>query len=121
MADMQKMTKEEALTKVAQGVGSIYSKEDVVNLINLIEENTFVKATITEELIETISDAVATSINNSGQDVIDDFEVDIDQSYGGNSFEVNINDIDFNETRIASIVAEVLSEELETEEETEED
>jgi hypothetical protein len=120
MADMQKMTKEEALTKVAQGVGSIYSKEDVVNLINSIEENAG-KATITEELIETISDAVATSINNSGQDVIDDFEVDIDQSYGGNSFEVNINDIDFNETRIASIVAEVLSEELETEEETEED
>jgi hypothetical protein len=120
MADMQKMTKEEALAKVAQGVGSIYSKEDVVNLINSIEENAG-KATITEELIETISDAVATSINNSGQDVIDDFEVDIDQSYGGNSFEVNINDIDFNETRIASIVAEVLSEELETEEETEED
>jgi hypothetical protein len=120
MADMQKMTKEEALTKVAQGVGSIYSKEDVVNLINSIEENAG-KATITEELIETISDAVATSINNSVQDVIDDFEVDIDQSYGGNSFEVNINDIEFNETRIASIVAEVLSEELETEEETEED
>jgi hypothetical protein len=120
MADMQKMTKEEALAKVAQGVGSIYSKEDVVNLINSIEENAG-KATITEELIETISDAVATSINNSGQDVIDDFEVDIDQSYGGNSFEVNINDIEFNETRIASIVAEVLSEELETEEETEED
>tara|TARA_R110000822_G_scaffold294378_1_gene416443 strand:+ start:1647 stop:2009 length:363 start_codon:yes stop_codon:yes gene_type:complete len=120
MADMQKMTKEEALTKVAQGVGSIYSKEDVVNLINSIEENAG-KATITEELIETISDAVANSINNSGQDVIGDFEVDIDQSYGGNSFEVTISDIDFNETRIAEIVAEVLSEELETEEETEED
>jgi len=120
MADMQKMTKEEALTKVAQGVGSIYSKEDVVNLINSIEENAG-KATITEELIETISDAVANSINNSGQELIDDFELDIDQSYGGNSFEVNINDIDFNETRIAGIVAEVLSEELEKEEETEED
>ena len=120
MADMQKMTKEEALTKVAQGVGSIYSKEDVVNLINSIEENAG-KATITDSLIETISDAVANSINNSGRDVIDDFEVDIEQSYGGNSFEVTINDIDFNETRIASIVAEVLSEEFETEEETEED
>ena len=117
---MQKMTKEEALTKVAQGVGSIYSKEDVVNLINSIEENAG-KATITDSLIETISDAVANSINNSGRDVIDDFEVDIDQSYGGNSFEVTISDIDFNETRIAEIVAEVLSEELETEEETEED
>ena len=117
---MQKMTKEEALTKVAQGVGSIYSKEDVVNLINSIEENAG-KATITDSLIETISDAVANSINNSGSAVIDDYEVDIDQSYGGNSFEVTISDIDFNETRIAEIVAEVLSEELETEEETEED
>ena len=89
---MQKMTKEEALTKVAQGVGSIYSKEDVVNLINSIEEN-------------------------AGTAVVDDHEVEIEQSYGGNSFEVTIGDIDFNETRIAEIVAEVLSEELETEEE----
>tara|TARA_R110000737_G_scaffold315986_1_gene326139 strand:- start:70 stop:432 length:363 start_codon:yes stop_codon:yes gene_type:complete len=120
MADMQKMTKEEALTKVAQGVGSIYSKEDVVNLINSIEENAG-KATITEELIETISDAVANSITNAGTAVVDDYEVEIEQSYGGNSFEVTIGDIDFNETRIAEIVAEVLSEELETEEETEED
>jgi hypothetical protein len=36
MAEMQKLTKDEALAKVAQGVGSIYSKEDVVNLINSI-------------------------------------------------------------------------------------
>ena len=36
MADMQIMTKEEALAKVAQGVGSIYSKEDVVKLIESI-------------------------------------------------------------------------------------
>ena len=33
MAEMQKMTKDEALAKVAQGVGSIYSKEDVIKLI----------------------------------------------------------------------------------------
>jgi len=33
-----KMTKQEAINKVNEGVGSIYTKEDVTNLINQIEE-----------------------------------------------------------------------------------
>ena len=32
------MTKQEAINKVNEGVGSIYTKEDVTNLINQIEE-----------------------------------------------------------------------------------
>jgi hypothetical protein len=32
------MTKQEAINRVNEGVGSIYTKEDVTNLINQIEE-----------------------------------------------------------------------------------
>jgi hypothetical protein len=116
MAEMQKMTKDEALAKVAQGVGSIYSKEDVVNLINsiMIVET----ASITSELKEQIAEAVAAEICCDNGSLIDDFECDVMMTgYGDNRFEVELNNVELDESRVAEIVLEVLDANLDTEEE----
>ena len=117
MADMQKMTTDEALAKVAQGVGSIYSKEDVVKLINSIE---FGSASITEELKDQIANAAAYEIHVNSGELIDDADVDICKNYGS-SFEVEVLDVDLNESRIEATIREVLDAHLEDEEEVEEE
>jgi len=116
MAEMQKMTKDEALAKVAQGVGSIYSKEDVVNLINSI---TIIEtASITEELKDQIAEAIAAEVCCDNGSLIDDFEVDVMMTgYGDNRFEVELNSVDLNESRVESIVRDVLDANLDTDEE----
>ena len=116
MAEMQKLTKDEALAKVAQGVGSIYSKEDVVNLINsiMIVET----ASITSELKEEIAGAVASEICSDNGALIDDFECDVMMTgYGDNRFEVELNSVELDLTRVEEIVLDVLDANLDTEEE----
>ena len=118
MAEMQSMTKDEALAKVAQGVGSIYSKEDVVNLIESI---TIIEtASITEELKDRIADAVADELNYDNMSLIEDFEVDIQQNYGsGTTFEVEVTDVSLKHFEVREIVSEVLDANLNTDEEEE--
>lgn len=116
MAEMQKLTKDEALAKVAQGVGSIYSKEDVVNLINsiMIVET----ASITSELKEEIAGAVASEICSDNGALIDDFECDVMMTgYGDNRFEVELNSVELDLCRVEEIVMDVLDANLDTEEE----
>lgn len=118
MADMQIMTKEEALAKVAQGVGSIYSKEDVVNLINSI--TVIPTASITEELKDQIAEAVAHELRDDNGGVIGEAEFDISQNgYGGGSFEVELIDVELDEYRVAEMVREVLDANLDSDEEEE--
>ena len=121
MAEMQKMTKDEALAKVAQGVGSIYSKEDVVKLIESI--TVIPTASITEELKVQIADAIADEFSYDNSDLIEDFEVDIQQNYGsGTSFEVEVNDVSLDHYKVREIVSDVLDANLDTlEEESEEE
>ncbi len=119
MADMQIMTKEEALAKVAQGVGSIYSKEDVVKLIESI--TVIPTASITEELKDQIAEAVAYELRDDNSGVIGEAEFDVSQSgYGGSSFEVELIDVELDECRVADIVREVLDANLDSNEEEEE-
>jgi len=119
MAEMQKMTKDEALAKVAQGVGSIYSKEDVVKLIESI--TVIPTASITDELKERIADAIADEFSYDNTNLIEDFEVDIQQNYGsGTTFEVEVTDIGLKHYEVREIVSEVLDANLDTAEEEEE-
>jgi len=119
MAEMQSMTKDEALAKVAQGVGSIYSKEDVVKLIESI--TVIPTASITDELKERIADAIADEFSYDNTNLIEDFEVDIQQNYGsGSTFEVEVTDIGLKHYEVREIVSEVLDANLDTAEEEEE-
>ena len=116
MAEMQKMTKDEALAKVAQGVGSIYSKEDVVKLIESI--TVIPTASISEELKERIADAIADELNYDNMSLIEDAEVDIQQNYGsGTTFEVEVTDVSLKHFEVTQIVSEVLDANLDTLEE----
>lgn len=119
MAEMQKMTKDEALAKVAQGVGSIYSKEDVVNLIESI---TIIEtASITQDLKESIATAVADELRDDNSRLIEDTDITIDSiGYGSTQFEVTVEDVLLDAASIAEIVLEVLDANLDTEEEVEE-
>ncbi len=120
MAEMQKMTKDEALAKVAQGVGSIYSKEDVVKLIESI--TVIPTASITEELKDEIAEAVGRELSCDNGNLISDCEIDVSQSgYGGSSFEVEVNDVELDEFRVAEIVREVLDANLDSNEESDEE
>ena len=110
------MTKDEALAKVAQGVGSIYSKEDVVKLIESI--TVIPTASITEELKERIADAIADEFTYDNNNLIEDYEVDIQQNYGnGTTFEVELTDIGLKHYEVREIVSEVLDANLDTLEE----
>lgn len=116
MAEMQSMTKDEALAKVAQGVGSIYSKEDVVKLIESI--TVIPTASITEELKEQIADAIADELSYDNCNLIEDFEVDIQQNYGnGTTFEVELTDFGLKHYEVKEIVSEVLNANLDSDEE----
>lgn len=116
MAEMQKMTKDEALAKVAQGVGSIYSKEDVVKLIESI--TVIPTASITEELKDQIAEAVAYELRDDNSSLIGEADFDISQSgYGGSSFDVELTDVELDECRVADIVREVLDANLDSNEE----
>ena len=118
MAEMQSMTKDEALAKVAQGVGSIYSKEDVVKLIESI--TVIPTASITEDLKDQIAEAVAYELRDDNSGVIGEAEFDISQSgYGGSSFDVELIDVELDECRVADIVREVLDANLDSDEEEE--
>ena len=120
MAEMQKMTKDEALAKVAQGVGSIYSREDVVKLIESI--TVIPTASITEELKDQIADAVADELAYDNMDLIEDFEVDIQQNYGsGTTFEVEVNDVSLEHFKVREIVSDVLDANLDTKDEESEE
>ena len=110
------MTKDEALAKVAQGVGSIYSKEDVVKLIESI--TVIPTASITEDLKDQIAEAVAYELRDDNSGVIGEAEFDISQSgYGGSSFDVELIDVELDECRVADIVREVLDANLDSDEE----
>lgn len=64
------MTKQEAINTINASFPSIWSKDDVLQLINKIDEGT--ASFDTENLIEKIKDAVDTALNNLSNDEIVD-------------------------------------------------
>jgi hypothetical protein len=109
------MTKQEAISKVEQSFPSIWSREDVLSLINQIDEGNgnFDK----DKLLDKIRDAVDTAINGmSTDDIVDtsgcEFEI-----YNGNeiridSVEVNTSDIvDAVMRDVAEVIEELVEEE----------
>ena len=70
-----------------------------------------------------IADAIADEFSYDNANLIEDFEVDIQQNYGNsNSFEVEVTDIGLKHFEVKEIVSEVLDANLDTlEEESEEE
>jgi len=107
------MTKQEAINRVNEGVGSIYTKEDVTNLINQIEDT---KVETTDEpqglrgdIIRFISDSwedVAEIFGELQMELRDNSIVQMDEcefslEYGN---KIELSDVSFDEYEIESKV-----------------
>jgi hypothetical protein len=89
------MTKQEAIQTIETSFPSIWSKEDVIKLINKIDEGTGFDA---DNLIDKIKDAVENAINGMSNDEIVDtsnceFEIRNGNEIQVDSVEVNTSDI----------------------------
>jgi hypothetical protein len=81
------MKREEAINKVNEGIGSIYTKEDVINLINQIEDTQVETPSFDGE---PIVKAVMDIWNQNVQDIFNDLQSEIEDSQI-----VNMDDCEF--------------------------
>ena len=98
MKATEKMKISEAITKVENGFGSIYSKEDVLNLLNNLDLNGGNNG-ITEEKIRDFSNSIKASIMDNSSIVDTD---NIELSIGYNN-QIEIDDVPLNESELESI------------------
>lgn len=104
----QIMTKQETIALLKQQMSSFYSLEQVINIVENIKENDF------QFDIDKISTDIAESINNENTRIVSDFDVTIDYNKT-----IDLEDISFNEDKLADIIKNSLDEYLQnTKEET---
>jgi len=114
------MTKQEAINKVNEGVGSIYTKEDVTNLINQIEETKVETTDEPQGLRGEIIRYLSEQWNGKGAEIFGELEMELrDNSivhmddcefsleYGN---KIELNNISFDEYEIESKVDRCSSE-----------
>ena len=98
MKSTEKMKISDAITKVENGFGSIYSKEDVLNLLNNLDLNGGNNG-ITEEKIRDFSNRIKASIMDNSSIVDTD---NIELSIGYNN-QIEIDDVPLSESELESI------------------
>jgi len=120
-----KLTIAETISKLEDGFGSIYSKDDVLLILNNLELNeTKVESSITKSHLRILKNAIVETINKNREDIctIDDIELSINYHKS-----IEIDDINFNESELESLVADCVDEFIdlhnikENEEESEEE
>ena len=114
-----KMTKQEAINRVNEGVGSIYTKEDVTNLINQIEETKVETTDEPQGLRGDIIRHLSKEWENKGAEIITNLQAELSDNsivqmdecefileYGN---KVELSDIAFDEYEIESKVDRCLN------------
>jgi hypothetical protein len=96
-----KITIEEAVKQISEGFSSIYSKDDVLHLLSVIETSSG-QFEITDEMVRDLSSDIAESLENEGTDIVDDYELTM------NYKEVELDSIDLNISKIQSAVQDAL-------------
>ena len=99
-----KLTIAETITKLEDGFGSIYSKDDVLLMLNNLELNeTKVESLITKSDLRILKNTIVETINKNREDIctIDDIELSINYHKS-----IEIDDINFNESELESLVAD---------------
>lgn len=114
------MKKQEVLLAVTNCASSIFSKEDVINLINSVEEGSSNLESIIKKL-ESLQESISYDLQNLGSDeVVDYSSVELNLDYNNR---IEIEDMSINVDRINEIVENGivnLIDELREEEEVEE-
>jgi len=94
------MTKQETIELLGKQLPGFYSVEQVIKMINDIEESGSFE--ITDEMVNTLSDDIAESLQSEGTDIVDDYELSM--SYR----EVELDSIDLNEGKIKAAVRDAI-------------
>jgi hypothetical protein len=89
------MTKQQAVENVTNSISSIFSREDVINIINRIEEQ---KNTEILKIIDGLRDDVIGKINRlSAEDIVDfdsaELEMDYHRTVNLQSIDINVDDL----------------------------
>lgn len=100
------MTKQDAIQKVETAFPSIFSKEDVINLINGIDEGNaqFDKDSLLSKIREAVEEATS---NLDTDDVVDVDSVSFEIRHGN---EITIESISINDREIANQIMELVEE-----------
>ena len=99
MKTNEKMKISEAITKVENGFGSIYSKDDVLNLLSNLELNV-TNNNVTEEKIRDFCRSIRESIMDNNDIVCTD---DIELSIGYNN-QIEIDNVPLSNSGLESII-----------------
>jgi hypothetical protein len=117
MTNQIKITKENAIAQVQSSVSSIFTKDDVLFLLNAIEQEK-VKASISEETIEKlVSQITAEIVDQNDRGRLFDTDNAEFELYGNR---IELTSVCIDEETIGDIVREALTDEFEAEEEEEE-
>ena len=95
-----KITIEEAKKQISEGFSSIYSKDDVLHLLSVLETSDSFE--ITDEMVNEISGEIADSLQSEGNNLVDDYELTL------NYKEIELESIDFSISSIKSVVQDAL-------------
>ena len=95
-----KITIEQATKQISEGFSSIYSKDDVLHLLSVLETGGGIE--ITDDMVSELSVNIADSLQSEGANLVDDYELSM------NYKEVELESIDFSESKIKSAVQDAL-------------
>ena len=103
-----KITLEQAKQQISEGFSSIYSKDDVLHLLSVIEVNDEADIEFDESEIRDLSADIANNLSDNFDTIVSDYELSM------NYKEVELDSIDFNNNAIQDIVEEALTHYLKT-------
>ncbi len=95
-----KITIEQATKQISEGFSSIYSKDDVLHLLSVLETSGSFE--ITDDMVQELSREIADNIENEGTDIVDDYALSMSHH------EVELDTIDINVDKIKSAVQDAL-------------
>ncbi len=103
-----KITIKEATKQISEGFSSIYSKDDVLHLLSVLETSSSGGFELDEDQIRDLSVDIVNEFSDAGADIIDDYEL----SMSGR--EVELDSIDFSRRNMQDIVEDAIKQFIES-------
>ena len=97
-----KITIKEATKQISEGFSSIYSKDDVLHLLSVLETSSSGGFELDDDQIRDLSADIVNEFSDAGADIIDDYEL----SMSGR--EVELDSIDFSRRSMQAIVEDAI-------------
>jgi hypothetical protein len=98
-----KITIDQAVKQINEGFSSIYSKDDVLHLLSVLETSNG-EFEITDEMVNSLSSNISEALENEGTDIVDDYDLSM------NYKEVELDSISLDESKIRAAVKDAIEE-----------